>query len=80
MAVFVCSDTACRVILDARLGFEIRQGYAITFMFATDDVLAAWPKMILPNLRMLIEKVADMESPKIGVNFEFKGSAGDSNT
>jgi len=68
------------VILDARICFEMEQGYAITFMFATDEVLKAWPKMILPNSRMLIANVANMESPKIGVNFAFDSPAGNTNT
>ncbi|KAK0628276.1 hypothetical protein B0T17DRAFT_486756 [Bombardia bombarda] len=58
-------------ILDARLGYEIKKGYTITFMFATDDVLAGWTKMILPYSQELANKVAAMESTKIGVNFAF---------
>ncbi|KAK5212200.1 hypothetical protein LTR41_002442 [Exophiala xenobiotica] len=68
------------VILDARLGFETKKGYAITFMFATDEVLAGWPKMILPDSPGLVAKVIDMKSPKIGVNFAFRGSTGSSKT
>ncbi|KAK1973279.1 hypothetical protein LZ30DRAFT_744034 [Colletotrichum cereale] len=59
-------------ILDARLRFEIKQGFAVTFVFATEDVLAKWPPMLLPNLLVLQQKVRDeMESPSVGVNFAF---------
>lgn len=75
-----CADRGCRVILDARLGFETKQGYAITFMFATDEVLTGWPKMVLPNSPGLVGKVVDMDSPKIGMNFAFKNLAGSINT
>lgn len=64
------------MILDARLGLELKQGYAITFVFATEDVLGKWPAMFLPNLPLLKQKVRDeMESPDIGVNFAFGGPA-----
>ena len=43
-----------RTIFDARIGFEIMEGYAITFEFATIDVVETWPKMILPGLLELI--------------------------
>ena len=45
-------------------------------MFATDDVLVNWTKMILPYSPELANKVAAMESTKIGVNFAFD-SGGD---
>ncbi|KAI8710401.1 hypothetical protein NCS52_01576700 [Fusarium sp. LHS14.1] len=66
-------------IFDARVGFEIKLGYAITFEFATVDVVEKWPKMILPNTPKLAEKVADMERPKIRLNFEFRDSTGGTN-
>ncbi|KAJ5860645.1 uncharacterized protein N7529_007955 [Penicillium soppii] len=66
------------VILDARLGFKIEQGYAITFLFATDEVIANWAKMTLPYSKGLEHKVRDLEmlSAKIGVNFTFNSSGG----
>ncbi|KAF2240204.1 hypothetical protein BU26DRAFT_556993 [Trematosphaeria pertusa] len=67
------------VIRDARLYAESKTGYAITFIFATAEVLAAWPKIILPNSPELVRKVVNMESPKIGVNFAIKDSAGGTN-
>ena len=67
---------SCRVILDARLGREILEGYAITVIFMTEELLARSkvPKMLLPNLPGLKEKVADMQSEKIRLNFEFEDS------
>lgn len=66
------------MILDARLGFQIEQGYAITFLFATDEVIANWAKMSLPYSKGLEQKVRDLEmlSAKIGLNFTFEGSGG----
>ncbi|KAI0388406.1 hypothetical protein F5Y17DRAFT_452932 [Xylariaceae sp. FL0594] len=70
------------VILDARLGFEIKQGYAITFLFAVDEVVAKWAKIILPYSEGLAKKVADMEkeSIKIGLNVAFQTSPGSKST
>ena len=66
--------TITRVILDARLCFEIKKGYAITFMFGTEDVVIRWPKIDLPNSTILLEKVASLEkeSQKISLNFAFQ--------
>ncbi|KAK0629982.1 hypothetical protein B0T17DRAFT_205849 [Bombardia bombarda] len=68
------------VILDARLGLEIGAGYAITVVFVTEDLVAGLPKMSLPNLPGLKEKVAGMQSKKIGLNFVFEGSTGSTGT
>ncbi|KJZ69323.1 hypothetical protein HIM_11281 [Hirsutella minnesotensis 3608] len=59
-------------ILDGRVAFEIVSGYAITFEFATVDVLDKWTKMILPKTPGLAERVAGMQSSKIRINFEFE--------
>lgn len=66
------------MILDARLGFQIEQGYAITFLFATDEVIANWAKMALPYSEGLEHKVRDLEmlSAKIGLNFTFEDLGG----
>lgn len=64
-----------KVMVDARLGLELKQGYAITFVFATENVLNKWPPMFLPNLPELQQKVRnEMESPEIGVNFAFENT------
>ncbi|KAJ5543904.1 hypothetical protein N7494_005183 [Penicillium frequentans] len=60
------------VILDARLAFEIKQGSATTFAFTTKSELATWAKMTLPKSHGLAQKVAEMESTGIGVNFAFE--------
>lgn len=66
------------MILDARLGREICKGYAITVIFMTEELLARFkiPKMPLPNLPGLKDKVADMESARVRLNFEFEDSTG----
>ncbi|KAF4637410.1 hypothetical protein G7Y89_g675 [Cudoniella acicularis] len=58
-------------ILDARLAFEIKQGSPITSVFATEDELKRWAKIILPKSEDLVRKVAEMESKMIGVNVAF---------
>jgi hypothetical protein len=67
-----CSDPSTRVVLDSRVGYEMKEGYPIIFEFGTEDVVKNWAKMILPKLSGLPQKVAEMESPKIGLNFEFE--------
>lgn len=66
--------TQSRIMLDARLAFEIKSRYAITFMFATEDVVAKWAKIILPPSAALAAKVADMErkSKYVRLNFRFQ--------
>ncbi|CAG9949751.1 unnamed protein product [Clonostachys rosea f. rosea IK726] len=61
-----------RVMIDARLSLELKECYIISFVFATEDVVAKWPPMYLPNLPILKEKVDKMETPDIGVNFAFR--------
>lgn len=63
------AEVDSRVILDARPAFEIQSGYAITFIFAADEVVASWPKIVLPNSSGVIRKVVGMETSKIKVNF-----------
>lgn len=60
------------MILDARLAFSIVDGFAITFAFATNDELERWSKMRIPKEPNLIQKVTEMKSKTIGVNFTFE--------
>ena len=60
-----------RAILDGALRFTIVQGRAIMFGFAEREELEEWGKMHLPNNQNLKQKVAQMESTTIGVNFDF---------
>ena len=62
-------------VLDGRIGFELHEGYAITFEFATTDVIQKWPKMTLPNSPGLAEKVAAMQSRCVRLNFSFENPA-----
>ena len=90
-SVVVCINIFCRTIFDARIGFELKEGYAITFEFATIDVVERgdkpWPKMVLPSSPELIQKVGDMERDlenrkfqKIRMNFVFRDSIAGTNT
>lgn len=68
------------MIRDPRLYIESQTGYVITFMFATEEVLADWPKILLLDLPESREKVASMESTKVGVNFAFQDPPDEQNT
>ncbi|KDN60773.1 hypothetical protein CSUB01_05965 [Colletotrichum sublineola] len=59
------------VISDARVGFEIQEGYVIVFMFAMDNLVSTWVPMDLPDSRKLKDKVNAMKTDKIGLNFVF---------
>ncbi|KAK4132082.1 hypothetical protein BT67DRAFT_444200 [Trichocladium antarcticum] len=59
-------------LLDARLAFNIIEGFAITFAFATQEELQTWSKMRIPRQTdRLAQKMAEMGSKHIGVNFAF---------
>tara|TARA_R110002003_G_scaffold687_1_gene21066 strand:- start:274 stop:423 length:150 start_codon:yes stop_codon:yes gene_type:complete len=45
-------------------------------MFAKEELFTNWPKIILSDSPELREKVANMESTKIGMNFAFQDPAG----
>ena len=64
----------CRTILDVRLGFTVTKGFAITFVFAVQELVDGWDKMQLPHSPELEKLVADInsKSKKIGTNFKFK--------
>ncbi|UPX17092.1 uncharacterized protein EKO05_0007468 [Ascochyta rabiei] len=68
------------MIRDPRLFIEIRRGYTITFLFATEEVLARWPKILLLDLPEIRERVAHMESMRVGMNIVFQGPASAINT
>jgi len=58
-------------IVDARLAFEIKQGSPITSVFAAEDELKRWAKIILPKSDDIMRKVTEMESERLGVNVSF---------
>lgn len=60
------------MVVDSRVGVEWKAGSLVIFEFGTEDVVKTWAKMILPKLDGLPQKVSDMESPRIGLNFEFE--------
>lgn len=51
------------VILDSRLDFEIKEGYAIIFEFAKEDIIKTWPKLQVPPT--VESKVTSMQTEKI---------------
>ncbi len=63
-----------RVVLDPRLGFTVFKGFAVTFVFAVQELVNKWGKMQLPYSPELDRKVAEISdiSPKIGTNFTFQ--------
>lgn len=67
-----------RVILDARIGREILEGYAITAIFMTEDLVSRFklPPMPLPSWPLLKDKVSEMQEKcgAVRLNFEFKAS------
>lgn len=56
------------VLLDARVGYEIKSGYTITLEFATEDIIKNWPKMRVSA--ELAKKIESMQSEAIRVNYE----------
>lgn len=66
------------VIFEAQLRLEIKQGFALMSIFVVEAGLPKWTPMLLPRLpdeleqKALEQKVADMESTEIGLNFEFQ--------
>ncbi len=72
--VVACINISRRTIFDARIGFELKEGYVITFKFATIDVVERgdkpWPKMVLPGLPELIQKVGNIERDLVNRKFQ----------
>jgi len=60
-----------RLICDARLSWRRRKGYILFFVFATKEELARWPGKMYPMDDDMVQKVAQMQSPTIGVKFVF---------
>lgn len=73
------TNAGFRMILDARTSFEIREGYQITCIFVTEELIRDWPKIIVPDSQELTRLANSMQSPKIKINFEVKSSIGNKN-
>jgi len=63
------------VIRDARLYVEMPSRYGFHLLFAEDEILAAYPKLIVPNQPELVRKIEELQTSKIRINFELKDSA-----
>lgn len=67
-----CFPSGGLVVLDARTRFESREGYQITGIFATDEVVQKWPPIVLQYSEETVELANSMQSEKIRVNFFIK--------
>ncbi len=65
--------TRARAILDGRLSFKLLNGYDVIMVFAVQERLSKFAKMILPDTPELRAQVGDMTTPKIGFNYEYRG-------
>lgn len=63
----------CSAIIDGRLGFKLIQGRTIIAGFASEGELKAWAKMKFPKTESVVQKIGEMVSEKIGMNYEFAG-------
>jgi len=61
-------------MLDVRLEFTITKKFAITFVFAVQELVDGWDKMRLSHSLELEKLVANISSSstRIGTNFTFK--------
>ncbi|KAH7137577.1 hypothetical protein EDB81DRAFT_655809 [Dactylonectria macrodidyma] len=62
------------IIRAGRLYVSLKEGYVITIVFATKQVLASWPEIELPPIAELIRNVIKLETEKIQVNFAIGNS------
>jgi hypothetical protein len=60
-----------RLICDARLSWRRIKGYVLFFVFATKEELETWPAKKFPGGDDMKRKVAEMQSPTIGVKVGF---------
>jgi hypothetical protein len=83
-SVVACINIFRRTIFDARIGFELKEGYAITFEFATADVVERgekpWPKMVLPSSPDMERDLENRKFQKIRMNFVFRDAVASTNT
>jgi hypothetical protein len=68
------SNFAISVIRDARLYVEMQSGYGFHLLFAEDEILAPYPKLIVPNQPELVRKIEELQTSKMRINFELKDS------
>ena len=68
------SNFAISVIRDARLYVEMPSRYEFHLLFAEDEILAAYPKLIVPNQPELVRKIEELQTSKIRINFKPKDS------
>lgn len=74
----VSRSDLCRrsTIIDSRLGWTCCRGKFINVGFGTDDEVATWDKMPLPDTNALRRKVDELEASGYRTNFTFDSSEG----
>lgn len=70
------SNIHFRVILDARLKFEMNKGSPVTCGYAREEELQKWPRLRRPKLEQPNLIVAELESGPVGVYFETESQSG----
>lgn len=69
VAGVVRTNVFYRVIMDARVAFEMRNGSPVTFSFATADQLKSWPKLVPPTSHNTPQRVTELQKEKIGAYY-----------
>ncbi|KAH7016275.1 uncharacterized protein B0I36DRAFT_254484 [Microdochium trichocladiopsis] len=59
-------------IIDSRLGWTCRHGKFINIAFGTDEEVATWAKMSLPDMEDLRSKVSKLQEQGFRLNFKFE--------
>jgi len=57
-------------IFDARVSFELKGGFALTYEFATTNEAELWPKISVPSLPELLQKKEEIEDDLKSRNFQ----------
>lgn len=58
-------------IIDGRLAFKLIQGRSIIAGFASEGELRSWVKMKFPKTESVMQKIDEMVSETLGINYEF---------
>jgi hypothetical protein len=59
-------------MFDSRLFFGYVKGYALHFVFATQEELRSWPKREFPDDEFLRRKAKDIEAESQGILLNFR--------
>lgn len=70
-AISACPNSYYRIITDGRLFSTVLEGVVLGVGFAVEKELKEWGKMMLPKMPNLEQKVAQMNTDRIRMNFQF---------